>query len=117
VPLDLPKSKAGIASVLVGLGLLILGIGHLLQGETSQAFADFAGAAGTLGLPSIFKGASNIIVSPGEPPFPVTIETPGPVTVVETPAGGIRPTPPGGIRPTTPGGIRPIVEVRTQDEH
>ena len=72
--IQVPRSKAGIASIFVGVGLLLLGIGHLLQGNSSQAFADFAGAAGTLGLPSLIGGGAPA-------PSPVTIETPGPVTV------------------------------------
>ena len=49
----LPATKAGWASLILGVGLLAVGCAHWLQGNTSQACLDFSGAFGTLGLPNL----------------------------------------------------------------
>jgi hypothetical protein len=49
----IPTTKAGWASVALGLGLILCGCAHWLQGNHAQACLDFSGAFGTLGLPSL----------------------------------------------------------------
>jgi len=50
----LPDSKGGWASLVIGLGMLMMGIGHMLQGDYEDATGYFTGAFGTMGLPSLF---------------------------------------------------------------
>ena len=48
-----PSSPAEWASLALGVGLVLVGIAHWLQGNITQASLDFSGAFGTLGLPSL----------------------------------------------------------------
>jgi hypothetical protein len=51
--LKLPDSKGGWASLILGFGLCFVGIAHALMGDYEQAWLDWAGAFGTLGLPAL----------------------------------------------------------------
>lgn len=48
-----PSRTAWWASCLLGLGLLLIGSAHFLQGDYQRATEEFAGAFGTLGLPAL----------------------------------------------------------------
>lgn len=66
--IKLPDSKGGWASLILGFGLTFVGIAHALQGDFEQAWLDWAGAFGTLGLPSLFKQKGyHIEVKPDKP--------------------------------------------------
>ena len=49
----LPDSKGGWASLILGFGLTFVGLAHCLMGDYEQAWLDWAGAFGTLGLPAL----------------------------------------------------------------
>ena len=52
--IKLPDSKGGWASLILGIGLTFVGVADWMMGNYEQAWTDWAGALGTLGLPALF---------------------------------------------------------------
>lgn len=110
--IKLPDSKGGWASLGLGVCLMGVGIFHLILGENDQAWLDFTGAFGTLGLPSIFGAGYHVEIKKDVP-----IDTTAPEGFGGT--GRLTETneeidaEPLGPRKPKPG---PVTEVRRADE-
>ena len=64
----LPRSKSDWAAVALAISLIAHGVSRWLCGDHMQAFVDFSGALGTVGLPSLLGSGYHVeIVKDFEP--------------------------------------------------
>ncbi len=66
-----PGRLAWFFSLVLGIGLAMVGTAHFYQGNYEQASLDFAGAFGTVGLPALKKRGYHIEIRRDAKAFPV----------------------------------------------